>query len=355
MTKNIHFRWVCKSVVMLMLLGSASATQADQTCAREPVALVKTHGAGAEDIVTLPLGGGRARLFAREVCPDLWGCAADQYRLGSVDIGPETASQNTQLAWRPPNTNDFRPLGMSLVLGIRSGEAVLFLIDAVMPLKIWRLPIMGGEIVPTEQPWFEDRDGVLKGANDIQAVGETAYVTRYDPLGLLPWRSGSWPGVVAVRADGARILGPEGFRGANGIVDLGPGRDLLVASYWDRRLYFLKKDVNIPGEASPATAELEIHPDNLTLDGGRVLIAGQRYVGLAALNLAISSVPSPSAVFDVRVGELGPGAVPGLVWDGGWSDGRSVSVAVPIVDGLALGQIRAPNILRVHCRDNAVP
>jgi len=244
---------------------------------------------------------------------------------------------------------------MSLVPSANPGDGVLFLIDAVEPLRIWRLAVIGGEIAPTERPWFEDRDGVLKGANDLQAVGETAYVTRYDPLGLLPWRSGPWPGVVAVRADEAPVPGAEGLRGANGIVDLGSGRDLLVASYWERRLRFIGKDGDSPPVAGYATAELAVHPDNLTLDGGRVLIAGQRHVALAALNLAAPSAPSPSAVFEVRVDELGPGAVPRPLWEGGWSDGRSVSVAVPVPGGLALGQIRAPHILRVRCREGAPP
>jgi hypothetical protein len=80
------------------------------------------------------------------------------------------------------------------------------------------------------------------------------------------------------------------------------------------------------------------------------LIAGQRHWFFASLNLAAPFMPSPSAVYAIDIAALGANAEPHLLWDGGWRHGRSVSVAVPIPRGLALGQIRSPGVLLVRCR-----
>ena len=151
-------------------------------------------------------------------------------------------------------------------------------------------------------------------------------MTRFDPYGSL-WRSGSWPGLARLSRGQEPVLYVDGFRGANGIVDLG-GPDLLVSDYWSRRLRLVGKDPAAErGEPRFATGPLPIHPDNLTLDPdrGRVLIAGQRSSALTALNLVAGFVPSPSAVLAIQTNQLGPEAVPTVLWQGGSSHGRSVS------------------------------
>jgi hypothetical protein len=138
------------------------------------------------------------------------------------------------------------------------------------------------------------------------------------------------------------------------------GRNLLVADYWGRRLRMFPLAAGDGGDAMrPATRKLAIHPDNLTRAGDWILIAGQRHAPLTSLNLGIPSLPSPSAVYRVRVDAL-PGTEeaevpeaalpePMLLWEGGWRHGRSVSVAVPVPGGFALGQIRTPGVLIVSC------
>ena len=130
----------------------------------------------------------------------------------------------------------------------------------------------------------------------------------------------------------------------------------MVADYWNNRLRFIKKDGD--GDKTPnfATGELPIRPDNLTIIGDRILIAGQRSGILAGLGLFLPFVPSPSAVIEIKEEELNNIAKGDLLWWGGLFDGRSVSVAVPAFPGsddLILGQIRAPDLLHVTCKSKA--
>jgi hypothetical protein len=329
--------------VLLVLLQACAGTEAER-CMAMPERVIATHGRGAEDIVALPLGGDATRLFVREVSRGWPDSRSAQNRIGRVDIGPGLAPRATELAWRPPEGWQFKPLGMSLT----SNRDFLFVLDRVEPVRIWRLAIVDGEIVPATQPWFTDEKEQLSDANDLQAVGpDTAFVTRFDGL---PWRPGTWHGVVRVfERDGERraeaLAHTEGLRGANGIVELGD--DLIVADHRGRRLLRVGKGPETG--IRPATAELPVQPDNLTLDGPRILIAGQYHLSFTVLNLLASAIPSPSAVLAIGAGELGPEASPRMLWQGGWSHGRSVSVAVPAPGGLILGQISAPDLLQVAC------
>ena len=322
----------------------------------KPVAAIETlTGArGAEDIVALPLGNGTVRLFVREACR-AGSCETDGSRIGRADLGTGETPGTTELAWRPLGPTDFQPLGMSLTISDRTGSAMLFVLDQAWPPSIWRLPIVDGEVMakdvvrwPNQSPSPASVERLLTNGNDIQGVGDLAYVTRYDPLGVLPWRGSGWPGVLKV--DGGSVAPfADGLRGANGIIDLGPGRELVVADYWGRRLRRVSKDPMNQKPLPDATSELPIHPDNLTLDGDRILIAGQKYAYLAAVNLLLPDSPSPSAVLGIGKDQLGPDAKPMTLWQGGWSYGKSVSVAVSVPGGLALGQIRTPGILRIAC------
>ena len=201
----------------------------------------------------------------------------------------------------------------------------------------------------------DKKDGPLGAANDLQVVGDRIFVSRFDPLGSLPFRSEDWKGIAEVQ-DGRLVREREqAFPGANGIVDLGQGRDLVVADYWNKRLRFVKKDGEEGKETRFASAELPIRPDNLTLDvdQNRILIAGQRNFFLTALNLLFPSLPSPSAVIEIKTESLDATAKGDLLWSGGLSYGRSVSVAIPVLpgsDNLILGQIRAPDLLHVVCK-----
>jgi hypothetical protein len=190
----------------------------------------------------------------------------------------------------------------------------------------------------------------LTAANDVQTDRERIYVSRFDMFGWLPWRGAGWTGVVAIQVvDGKAAIErrlADGLRGADGIVLHPDGKHLILSDYWGRRLRFVPIDGQPGGEA---TAELEIHPDNLTLDGERLLIASQENGFFAAINLLIASAPSPSAVYAIDVRQLGAYANPRLVWRGGWSTGRSVSVAVPVPGAVAMGQIPAPSVLVVQC------
>jgi hypothetical protein len=340
-----------------MAFAAASPAHAQPPCPAAPAALIATAG-GAEDIVALPLANGRVRLFVRE---------PKASRIGRADVAVDAIPRQTEEAWRPPGSRPFKPLGMSLVPGARGGEARLYVLDKEPPVQIWRLTIAADGTVKEAGVWFPSDslrppDERLKEANDVEAVGEVddgvVYITRLSPSGFLPGRA-AWPGLLRVRPPASVTPLAEGLRGANGIIDLGPGQDLLVANYWDRRLRLVAKE---PGGADQharahgrldgvraATAQLAIHPDNLTRDRDRVLIAGQRSGALTALNLAVSALASPSAVFAIGLDRLGEHAEPTLLWEGGWRHGRSVSVAVPVPGGLALGQIRAPGVLVVRC------
>jgi hypothetical protein len=330
---------------LIVAFSAVRAAGAAPLCDPKPVATIRTAGMGAEDIVALPLGDGRVRLFVREVCRGR-GCepTSDRFRIGFADVTAEAIPAATEHAWRPAGA--FEPLGMSLVLGQAVGDATLYVLDAVKPPRIWRLQIVGGVIQPSAGPWIED-EHALKAGNDIQAVGDHVHVTRFDGLGFLPVRFGSWRGLVKVGPGQGPVPYAEGFRGANGVVDLGD--DLLVSDYWGRRLRRVSKDPGREGEPRFASAKLPIHPDNLTLDRDRVVIAGQKFFFFTALNIFAGFGPSPSSVLAIPVARLGPEAKPTVLWSGGWSHGRSVSVAVPVAGRLALGQIRAPGVLIVRC------
>ena len=346
---SISTRTLCIAFVCLWQLpGCATAELA--ACDDPDPRIVRTKGSGAEDIVALPLANGHTRLFVREVCGSLVGCEDAQYRIGYVDIDPNGSPQalETAKAWRPSgDEQEFKPLGLSLIPSEKPGFATLFLIDALTPVQIWRLAIDDGVVTRPERFW-PDKNGIeadpIKSANDLHAHGNSVYVSRFDFLGILPWRSGSWHGII-------RLKPPVGLadvvRGANGVVDTGSGGDLVVADYWEARLRFVPE--NQGDKAGFATEELDIHPDNLTRDKDTLIIAGQRHSFMATLNLLASFLPSPSAVYSIQVDELGPNAKPRLLWDGGWLQGRSVSVAVPVPKGLALGQIRAADILLIRC------
>lgn len=359
------------AALVCCLLIAGCATQGSALCKVEPVMTIKTQGGSTEDIVALPLGdvkGATTRLFLREICND--GnepqCALGQWRIGRVDINAaETQAPATDHAWRPKNYNKkspFEPLGMSLLRDAKPGSATLFILDIAKPkaVRIWQLRILDGDIVDARLINVQDENAgsKLEGANDLQGVREgdnfSVYVTRFDFFGVLRRGVEGWPGVIQARDAAPLQPFADGLRGANGIIDPCPTCDLVVADYWGRRLHFLAK----PGgeDQGFATGELSIRPDNLTLDGGRILIAGQRDIILTALNLLVPSwVPSPSGVYSIDLVALGADAKPQLLWEGGWRFGRSVSVAVPIPGGrLALGQILTPDILVVDCRPDSV-
>lgn len=339
-------------------------------CRTEPVMVLKTQGGGSEDIVALPLGDaeGTMRLFIREICNDSNGslCKSGQWRVGRVDIATGNLPAPTAHAWRPEDDgkdSPFLPLGMSLVLGAEPGSATLFVVDIAntSAVRIWQLRILDGNIIGARSINSSDPDAraKLKGANDLQAIREEdrflVYITRFDEYSLLPWRTSTWPALVKMR-DGAPLeTFAEGFRSANGIIDPCPNCDLVIASYWERRLRFISK---AKGEINGfASGEFPIRPDNLTLDGERILIAGQHGIFLTFLNLFVSSrIPSPSAVYAIDIKSLHSGAIPQLLWEGGWRFGRSVAVAVPITGSrLAIGQISTPGILVVDCPAHTKP
>jgi hypothetical protein len=334
------------SAAMLAAVAGVRGASETPVCDAAPVEVVATQG-GAEDLVALRLADGRTRIFVRDVCRG--SDCGDRSRIARLDVGADGRPGTLELAWRPP-AGPFEPLGMSLVTTGARGDGTLYLIDKSTPGRIWRLAIEGGEVRPPDGPWAQPLGDEFAAANDLQAVGDHVYVTRFDQNGFVPGRGGSWPGVLRVEAGGRSTPYAHGIPGANGIVDLGEGRDLLMSDYWARRLRFVAKDPGRAAEDRFATGRLPIHPDNLTLDGDRVLIAGQQSVFLAGFNILAPSVPSPSRVLATRTAALAADARAEIVWEGGWGHGRSVSVAVPIPGGLALGQIRTPGVLIVRCR-----
>lgn len=353
------------AVLAAAALAAGCVTQGGALCAPAPAMVIGLQGGGSEDLAVLPLdaAGTTTRLFLREICDgtDAPRCRPGQWRVGSVDVGKENVPASTRHAWRPEGKegeHTFEPLGMSLVPDDAPGAATLFIADIGRraAVRIWQLRIEGGEVVDARlaAPADADAGSRLAGANSLQPVrdgsGFRLYVTRFDEYGLLPWRPTPWPALVQVR-DG-RLLEPanQDFRNANGIIDACPGcNHLVVASYWERRLRFASKNSGEIG--GYASAELPIRPDNLRLDGERILIGGQHRVDLTALNLLVSSrIPSPSAVYAVDARSLGPDAVPTLLWEGGWRQGHSVTTAVALPnERLAIGQINTPTILVVDC------
>ena len=132
---------------------------------RAPVARITTLGTGPEDVVALPLGDGRVRLFAREVCRAS-GCAEtpERYRVGYADVTAESLPPESKEAFRP--AGEFEPLGMSLVAGPRAGEGTLYVLDSVKPRRrIWQLQIENGDIARDRATtWFEsDRRELRRG------------------------------------------------------------------------------------------------------------------------------------------------------------------------------------------------
>ena len=337
-------RWA--AALLLLAVSGCSAT-GKLGCGNESLHRVQTLRGGPEDIVHLPLSVDRTRLFVREVCRER--CEGESARIGVIDIGPDRPSQPMRHGWKPADGQPFEPLGMSLVNSGGADGAMLYVIDAVKPPRIWKLQIERGS--DTLSPSLAvDQTAVLADANDLQATRDGLYVTRFASFGFLPWQKKSWHGIVQVTPAIQPKVFARGLTGANGIVQIGADPlPLLVSDYWERRLRFFSHEA-LATEMPFATDKLDIYPDNLTRDGSRIYIAGQRSVVLAALNLALPFVPSPSAVYAIDIAKLGPGAQPELVWDSGWLNGRSVSVAVPVPGGLALGQIRAPDVLLVGCR-----
>lgn len=335
-------------------------------CTDEPIMTIETQGGGSEDIAVLPLDstGNITRLFIRERCNDGSEphCKSGQWRLGSVDISRENIHASTRYAWRPGNNtseDDFEPLGMSLVLGNTSGEGTLFVIDIARPqsVRIWQLDISGGEITEaTLAAPIDPQTGTrLTAANSLQAIrndedeGFHLTITRFDEYGLLPFRPTLWPALVQINNGMIQPPPAQDFRNANGIIRPCSDCDLVIASYWERRLRFASKESGEIG--AYASAELSIRPDNLRLDGERILIAGQHRVDLTALNLLVSSyIPSPSAVYAIDTRSLSPDTVPTLLWEGGWKYGYSVATAVALPGNrLAIGQINTPGILVADC------
>jgi hypothetical protein len=327
--------------------GGAGALGAAPPCEAQPER-VHTLGAGAEDIVALPLAGGAVRLFMREVCRSK-GCTPEQVRIGQVDVGPDgrALAPRTDEAWRPPG--EFDPLGLSLeVDATQPGRGRLTVLDLASPAKIWRHDIVDGRIVPNPAPWFR-APGVahaLGQGNDLQASGEVVHVSRFDKRGFIGPERPGWPGVLRVTADEV-VEQVDGWRGSNGIVAAGTPGELIVADYWQRRLRRIDAQTGRP--LGFASAVLDIHPDNLSTDGRRVWIAGQHSVWRTALHLLGWPIAAPSAVWSIAFDQLGPAAVAEQAWDDGGAHGRAVSVAVPVPGGLALGQIRAPDVLLVRC------
>jgi hypothetical protein len=340
-TRRLHL--LCAVIV----LQACAGTHGEVACEAMPEHVISTHG-GAEDMVVLPLDGGRMRLLVRETSH---GSDAEQGRIGRVDVGPGLDPRSTEPAWRPPKGEPFEPLGMSLT----PDGAFLFVLDLAKDVRIWRLEIAQDKHVAAGQLWLAETEQ-LAGANNLAAVdSRTVFVSHFDPLGSLPWRKGGWYGVLKVSGTGkGQRIDPlphtDGLRGANGIIALPGTSNLIVSDYHGRRLMWVGQDPTT-GTVADATATLPVHPDNLTLDDKRILIAGQRSFLLAALNLALNRIPSPSAVLAIDTDALDDQATPHLLWRGGWSFGRSVSVAVPGPGGgLMLGQISNPGILQVACR-----
>ena len=363
-TQNIH-QLVFAVSTSLLLAGCE--VEGNALCGRDPVMVIETRGGGSEDMVVLPLDqtGDITRLFIREQCNDGSDplCKAGQWRLGRADISWNNTTSVTHHAWRPGNTaseDHFEPLGMSLVPGNAPGEATLFVIDIARPklVRIWQLRITGGEITEARlaTPANAAQTGArLATANSLQAIhsdesdGFHLFVTRFDEYGLLPFRPTPWPALVQIRNEQLQPPAAQDFRNANGIIQPCKDCDLIIASYWERRLRFASKTSGKIGEY--ASAELPIRPDNLRLDGERILIAGQRRVDLTALNLLVSSrIPSPSAVYAINTRSLGPDTHPTLLWEGGWKYGHSVATAVALPGNrLAIGQINTPSILIADC------
>lgn len=219
-------RTLCAAFACLWQLpGCATAERA--ACDDPVPRIVSTKGSGAEDIVALPLANGHTRLFVREVCRSLLGCDYAQNRIGYVDIDSNVSPQasETKQAWRlSGDEQEFEPLGLSLIPGEKPGFGLLFLIDAVKPVRIWRLAIDHGVVTRADQFW-PDKKGIesdpIESANDLHADGDSVYVSRFDFLGILSWRSGAWPGDhsapqgrIASRARGrrARRQRPCGYR-----------------------------------------------------------------------------------------------------------------------------------------------
>ena len=326
----------------------------DATCEAAPDYWITTEGSGPEDIVVPPQDGTKppAWFLVREVEGGLespGSCDSENCRIGLFKADP---GERTTLAWRP-DAEKLHPMGMSLV---REAEGdALYVIDAGEPSKLWRLSITDGMATDHDIVVEDNDDGDLQHANDLQAVGDRLYVTRFDLWAWLPWRSGDkWQGITEVR--NGEILGRRegGFPGANGIADLGDDEDLVVSDYWNKRLRFIKKTADGKEGDTFASARLPIRPDNLTLDGDRLLVAGQRSAFLAFLNAILPFIPSPSGVIAFDKNQLGDDSMGELLWWGGLYDGRSVSVAVPKGNDLILGQIFASDILHVSCPPNGV-
>ena len=327
---------------------------------------IETQGKGSEDIAVLPLDSTAniTRLFIREHCSDGNNphCKSGQWHLSSVDISRENTPASTRYAWRPGNDADednFEPLGMSLVPGNTPGEGTLFVIDIARPqsVRIWQLDINHGEITKATlvTPNDSQTGTLLTAANSLQAIrndqgeGFHLIITRFDEYGLLPFRPTAWPALVQINNGLIQNSSTQNFRNANGIILPCSDCDLVIASYWERRLRFAPRESGEIG--GYASAELPIRPDNLRLDGERILIAGQYRVDLTALNLLVSShIPSPSAVYAIDTESLSPNTMPALLWEGGWKYGYSVATAVALPGNrLAISQINTPDILIADC------
>jgi hypothetical protein len=319
-----------RAALLLTLSAGAYTAMATPICTDDAAQIVNTEG-GPEDIVRLGMGNDVSRLIVRE-----------RRRIGYVDVKSGKAAASETLEWWKPEQDTVDLRGMSLVPGSSPGSGTLYVLDKAKGVRVWRVTIEDGTAKDAKPG---ERRDELKDANDLHAVGDTLYVTRFDKLGWI--RKGQdWDGVVRVGpGDTIERMAP-GVRGANGIVE-GKDKTLVVSNYWEKRLRIVEmgNGTKTPGYG---TAELDISPDNLTRDGSKIFIAGQRDRTRAITNMSLPFVSSPSAVYMIDVDNLKDGAKPILVWESG-PGGRSESVAVPLPGALAIGRIRTRGLLIVPC------
>jgi hypothetical protein len=300
---------------------------------------ITTQG-GPEDVVAIA-GAAGSRLLLRE--------PRGEGRIGQVDVPSTGAPPPTTTGFVRPDQAAFAPLGLALAEP-EPGRFELLAIDrAKAGAAIRRFAVPGGATGAAGAVVYQGAE--VDRANDLVGFVRDGqlevWFTRFKFGGFLPWGHGDWVGLVRVR-DGQATPFATGLAGANGIAWVATRQRLLVSDFWERRLRWY--DPASGAFDGYATAELPIHPDNLTLDPvrGEVLIAGPKHFSAVVANLLVPSLASASMVLAAPIDSLSESARPATAWEGGWSTG-SVSVAVPVGDKrLALGQMTTPGLLIVE-------
>ena len=175
-------------------------------------------------------------------------------------------------------------------------------------------------------PFVKTRTPVVVDSESCKLAKDT--LVSYDPS------SGCWKVVV------------ENLRGANGLAFSPDGSELLVCSYYEKKIYAFERDSEHPHRLVGAAREIfqpGFFPDNLSAGSdSQYFVAGQSNRLLTTLDFLFPGVPHPSGYATFSYPPK-PDQFPAEYS----ADSRAVSVATPWEGDLYLGSINRKGVVRI--------